>query len=238
MREPWGSILCHRLPPVVEESRLSQSVKRVYTLRLRGPGGAPVYLRYPPSDRLAAPVRSSGGTQGNKRRCVLACKPQTLIWETLSHRRDVNVALLQPDLEVTVGATPRQLVMDPVGGEAGCRYAVLGRLRVMRKSGVVGLEEVIQELVSLRRLGELSGLGGQKARLLAKHVKEQGRMRSLGTEASQLDHFLVPPMRIRVRRVVGRQPLDKPLDFAVVKPLGRARRLSESLCIPKPNQST
>lgn len=142
------------------------------------------YLRSRP---LPAPVRPRTRPQRHKGRRVLAGKPDPALGPDIAAQRlDVLVALLEPHLEVAVGAVPRVGVVLPLGGYEGEGFAVGRGGRVPVQAGVERVQKPLKKGVVFGRGGvEIRDLGDDVGCAGAVGVEEEGGVGAVAGEAGE-----------------------------------------------------
>lgn len=86
----------------------------------------------------------------------------------------------------------------------------------MREAGEVGPEVVDEESILFDFVSELGEVRGNVVRLVAINIEKKRRVSELWVEVGQLNHFLVPFVRVCLSSIVRSHPLYETLHMAAL----------------------
>lgn len=105
-------------------------------------------------------IGACDSTKSDERSGMLARKPNTTTWQTLTHNLDILRSSLHTNREIRVTTITRKLVSQPVGSKEANWLAICVVLGVAWKQRVVRLKRG-NEVLRLLQLGELGKIGGE-----------------------------------------------------------------------------
>lgn len=141
---------------------------------------------------------------------MLPRKPHPPLRHAPPQHLNIRIALLQPDLKITITAIARQLVIRPGSRQHSHRLAGLVPLIIIRQARIVRREEAekllrrggrrVVRILLGQDVGEVLGGG-------AEGVEEQGGVGGATGQGGHVDALLVPGGRVGVARVERGGPL-------------------------------
>lgn len=72
---------------------------------------------------------------------MLPGKPDSLVLDSVSHNQDISIALLEAALEIAITPVACEVIVEPIGRETCCGFAVGFTIIVRWKAGVVRLKK-------------------------------------------------------------------------------------------------